>query len=95
MRTAQYMTHQRGVTRIDELAFHSGLNVGQYERRFAEEVDVTPKLFARVTRLGMAVDKKRLAPDRSWASVAHEWGYFDQMHMVRDFQSLGGDAPVP
>jgi AraC-like DNA-binding protein len=89
------MTHQRGVTRIDELAFHSGLNVGQYERRFAEEVDVTPKLFARVTRLGMAVDKKRLAPDRSWASVAHEWEYFDQMHMVRDFQSLGGDAPAP
>ena len=93
MKTAQYMTQQRGVTRIDELAFHSGLSVRQYERRFAEEVGVTPKLFARVTRFGMALDKKRQAPDRSWASVAHELGYFDQMHMVRDFQSLGGDAP--
>lgn len=93
MKTAKYMTHQRGVTRIDELAFHSGLGVRQYERRFVEEVGVTPKLFARVTRFGMALDEKRLAPYRSWASVAHELGYFDQMHMVRDFQSLGGDAP--
>jgi AraC-like DNA-binding protein len=93
MKTAQYMTRQRGVTRINELAFHSGLSVRQYERRFGEEVGVTPKLFARVTRFGMALDKKRLAPNLSWASIAHELGYFDQMHMVRDFQSLGGDAP--
>lgn len=93
MKTAQHMTDQGGVTRIDELALHSGLSVRQYERRFVEEVGVTPKLFARVTRFGMALDKKRLAPNLSWASVAHELGYFDQMHMVRDFQSLGGDAP--
>ena len=31
--------------------------------------------------------------ERSWLSIAHELGYFDQMHMIRDFQSLGGDAP--
>jgi AraC-like DNA-binding protein len=93
MKTAHYMTHQRGVMRIDELAFHSGLGVRQYERRFVEEVGVTPKLFARVTRFGMALDAKRLAPDGSWARVAHDLGYFDQMHMVRDFQSLAGAAP--
>jgi hypothetical protein len=23
-------------------------------------------------------------------SVAHQLGYFDQMHMIRDFQSLAG-----
>lgn len=26
-------------------------------------------------------------------SVAHQLGYFDQMHMIRDFQSLGGNLP--
>jgi AraC-like DNA-binding protein len=93
MKTARYMTRQRGITRIDALAFHTGLSVRQYERRFVEEMGVTPKLFARVTRFGMALDEKRLAPDRSWASIAHELAYFDQMHMVRDFQSLGGNAP--
>ncbi len=41
----------------------------------------------------MALDTKRLTPDRSWMSVAHRLGYFDQMHMIRDFQSLGGNLP--
>ncbi len=41
----------------------------------------------------MALDTKRLTPDRSWMSVAHRLGYFDQMHMIRDFQSLGGTVP--
>jgi hypothetical protein len=45
------------------------------------------------TRFQAALDTKRLSPRRSWLSVAHELGYFDQMHMVRDFQSLGGDVP--
>ena len=35
----------------------------------------------------MALDKKRMAPDRSWMSVAHQLGYFDQMHMIRDFRA--------
>jgi transcriptional regulator GlxA family with amidase domain len=67
--------------------------VRQYERRFIEEIGMTPKLFARTIRFQGALDTKRLSPHRSWLSVAHELGYFDQMHMIRDFQSLGGDAP--
>jgi hypothetical protein len=27
-------------------------------------------------------------------SVAHEFGYFDQMHLIRDFHSLAGKAPT-
>jgi hypothetical protein len=38
----------------------------------------------------MALDTKRLAPERSWMSVADQLGYLDQMHLIRDFQSLAG-----
>ncbi|HTF63929.1 MAG TPA: helix-turn-helix domain-containing protein, partial [Edaphobacter sp.] len=69
------------------------VSVRQYERRFLDEVGMTPKLFARTTRFQNALDAKRLFPTLSWMNIAHELGYFDQMHMVRDFQSLGGDAP--
>jgi hypothetical protein len=41
----------------------------------------------------MALDTKRIAPQRSWMSVAHELGYFDQMHMIHDFRCLGDNAP--
>jgi transcriptional regulator GlxA family with amidase domain len=75
-------------------ADHARLSVRQYERRFLEEVGLTPKTFARTTRFQRALDAKRFYPQRTWLSIAHEFGYFDQMHMVRDFQILGGDAPT-
>ncbi len=93
MKSAQHMFHHKGATRIGELANYTALSVRQYERRFAEETGMTPKLFARITRFQTALDEKRMKPYRSWLSIAHEFGYFDQMHMVRDFQNLGGDAP--
>lgn len=93
IKTAQHMLGRKGAVRIDDVAYHAALSVRQYERRFMEEVGMTPKLFARTTRYQKALDAKRLSPGRSWLSIAHEFGYFDQMHMVRDFQLLGGHSP--
>jgi AraC-like DNA-binding protein len=93
LKTAHYAYRNDGLIRIEDLANHSGLSLRQYERRFATEIGFTPKLFARITRFQMALDTKRRAPQRSWMYIAHQLGYFDQMHMVRDFQSLGGALP--
>jgi transcriptional regulator GlxA family with amidase domain len=80
--------------RIGEVANHTALSLRQFERRFADEIGLRPKLFARITRFQMALDVKRVASHRSWLRVAHQLRYFDQMHMIRDFQSLGGGSPV-
>jgi methylphosphotriester-DNA--protein-cysteine methyltransferase len=93
MKAAQYMLRRKGAVRIDVIAFHAALSVRQFERRFAEEAGMAPKLFAKTARFQNALDAKRLSPSSSWLSVAHELGYFDQMHMIRDFQRLGGSAP--
>ena len=94
MLSAQHIIRLMGATRIDEVANHTALSLRQFERRFADEIGLRPKLFARITRFQMALDVKRVASHRSWLSVAHQLGYFDQMHMIRDFQSLGGGSPV-
>jgi AraC-like DNA-binding protein len=93
MRAAQHMLGCKGAVRIDEIAFHAALSVRQFERRFAEEAGMAPKLFAQTARFQNALDAKRLSPSRSWLSVAHELNYSDQMHMIRDFQRFGGSAP--
>ena len=92
--TAHYMLDCNGAIRIGEIADQARLSVRQYERRFWDEVGLTPKTFARTTRFQRALDAKRFFPQRTWLSIAHEFGYSDQMHMVRDFQTLGGDAPT-
>lgn len=93
MRTAAHMIQRKGAVRIDELARHAGLGLRQYECRFTDELGMPPKLFSRITRFQMALDTKRLERHRSWLSIAHELGYFDQTHMVRDFQNLSGEVP--
>jgi AraC-like DNA-binding protein len=93
METAHHAYCRDGAIRVQDLAAHSSLSLRQYERRFVTEIGFTPKLFARIVRFQMALDTKRIAPQRSWMSVAHELGYFDQMHMVHDFRCLSGNAP--
>ncbi len=94
MKAAAHLFQQRGTLRIQQLAIKSGLSTRQFERRFAESTGIAPKLFGRITRFQMALDGKLSAPDRTWLSIAHEFGYHDQMHMIRDFHGLGGASPA-
>jgi AraC-like DNA-binding protein len=92
-KTADHIFQQKGILRIDQLAAQASMSFRTFERRFVEEIGIPPKLFARITRFQMVLDAKRNAPDGSWLHLAHEFGYFDQMHMIRDFRTLGGAAP--
>jgi AraC-like DNA-binding protein len=94
MQTAQHVSDCNGSARVDKLAYHATLSLRQYQRRFIEDVGITPKLFARTARFQAALDIKRMSPQRSWLGIAHELGYFDQMHMIRDFRILGGHPPA-
>ena len=93
LKTAHFVYGNNGAARIEDLAHQSGLSLRQYERRFSTAIGITPKLFARIARFQLAVDMKRGAPRQSWMNIAHQLGYFDQMHTVRDFQSLGRTLP--
>jgi hypothetical protein len=53
-----------------------------------------PKLFARIARFEAALDGKSRFAARSWTDVAHQFGYYDQMHMVHDFGELTGGTPT-
>lgn len=93
MKSAVHTFECRGRCSIQQLAQHSGLSLRHFERRFLNEIGMRPKLFARITRFQMALDQKLHSPCRSWLNISHELGYHDQMHMIRDFQGLGGATP--
>jgi AraC-like DNA-binding protein len=85
---------KRGALRVDSAAASAGLSIRQFERRFAERVGLAPKRYARIVRFSSALEAKLLAPNRPWADIAHEFGYYDQMHMVRDFERFAGESPA-
>jgi methylphosphotriester-DNA--protein-cysteine methyltransferase len=91
--SALHVLRFQGTPSISNLANDAALSVRQFERRFVQEIGMAPKLFARIARYQSALDSKLASPARSWLGVAHEFGYHDQMHMIRDFQSLSGSSP--
>lgn len=72
--------------RISALANDAGLSVRQFERDFLQQVGIRPKLYARIVRFEAALDSKARSFTKSWTNVAHQFGYYDQMHMVHDFE---------
>jgi AraC-like DNA-binding protein len=76
---------------ITELAKTLGLSRRTLERRFQIHIGATPKKYARIVRLRNAMFQRRTLSN--WAEVAYAAGYYDQSHMIHDFQELYGMPP--
>lgn len=84
----------RGLIKIDQLASEACLSIRQFERVFQQRIGLPPKHFSRLVRFGQAWIMKQQQPAASWINIAHASGYFDQMHLIRDFQEFAGVNPT-
>jgi AraC-like DNA-binding protein len=91
---AEHIFSRRGAIRISDVASQTALSLRQFQRNFIENIGIAPKLFARVARFQSALDAKIASPQRAWLEIAHDLQYHDQMHMIHDFQRLGGAVPT-
>lgn len=92
-RQATRLRQMRGMVPIQDLADASGLSLRHFQRRFRALTGLNPKHYARICRIGHAVHRKELEPETSWTALAHESGYADQSHFIRDFKALTGTLP--
>ena len=81
--------------RVEEMARSACLSERQFRRRFMEEVGISPSRFASICRLQQVVQARHKNPLQSWRSLAFEWGYTDQSHLLKDMKSLLGMAGAP
>lgn len=79
---------------IEKIASLACLSLRQFERKCAERIGMSPKSFARIARFSRAYRLKEARPGLSWTQIAHEAGYFDQMHFIRDFKQFAGVTPT-
>jgi len=87
-----HATH--GAAPLGDLAAESGLSPRQFRRAFKARVGVSPKLYSRILRLNAALEAKRARPAITWTEIAHQFGWFDQAHLDKDFVDLAGASPV-
>ena len=76
---------------ITTLARTLGLSERSLERRFQIHIGTTPKKYARIVRLRSTIFQREKFSN--WAEVAYVAGYYDQSHMINDFQELYGMSP--
>ena len=93
MNAALCMFRANGSVRLNDVASHLSLGMRQFERNFLSEIGLSPKLFSRVARFQTALETRIRQQDIRWANLANEFGYHDQMHMIKDFQKLSGLTP--
>ena len=78
---------------IENIALQACMSLRQFERKSLERIGLPPKYFSRMIRFSRAFKLKELHPGKPWIHIAHECGYFDQMHFIRDFKSFAGFSP--
>ena len=77
--------------RLSEVAERVGVGERYLRSLFAREIGLSPKQFARVSRVRAVL---AMAGRRQWATVAEEAGFFDQAHMIGDFREVMGVPPA-
>jgi AraC-like DNA-binding protein len=95
-RSLAALAQDRGMHTVGQAAAKLNTSVRQLERKCLEFAGMTPQTMVRVARFLHALRLKRaLKQNRSitWTEVAHASGYYDQMHLIRDFHLLGGAKP--
>ncbi|HKV33796.1 MAG TPA: helix-turn-helix domain-containing protein [Pyrinomonadaceae bacterium] len=83
---------RRGLVSVDQLAAYAGVSSRQLERRFLQEVGLGPKLLARIVRFQQVF--RAVESNPAWAEVAVECGYYDQAHLIRDFNQFAQQTPA-
>jgi AraC-like DNA-binding protein len=93
---------------VREVAAHVELSQRHFIQLFTSQVGLSPKLFCRLLRFQRAwtlaqqsgsVRRGHVQPERAicevdWAQLAVECGYFDQSHLIRDFQQFSSSTPT-
>ncbi len=91
-RLEHYIRERKGMVLVNELAELAGLSERQLQRRFKEEVGLSPKAFCSVVRFNHVYSEMKRTGKLD-LDVALACGYFDESHMMKDLSYFLGKAP--
>ena len=79
---------------VSRIAEELGLSRRTLERIFREQVGLPPRQFIRNVRFQKVLTRIKLGPSRlSHTFLAHEFGYVDHSHLIKEFRALAQRPP--
>jgi AraC-like DNA-binding protein len=93
MRTTARVVESAGKCTVAELADAESLSPRQLRRRFLAAAGLPPQEFIRVWRWRCCAVGMGTEDSTDWTTLAAEYGYADQPHLVREFRHAIGLTP--
>lgn len=83
----------KGSVALKDLQDEMKLSERGFQRRFDQQVGISPKLFSRVCRFQASLDQLKNNRYVNLSDVAFDNGYADQSHFIRSFKEFAGFSP--
>jgi len=80
-------------TTVSSVTAKLGISANRFIEVFRDQVGLTPKVFCRIKRFQLALQRIRAQQKINWPGVAMDCGYFDQSHFIHDFRAFSGINP--
>lgn len=87
------IVRSKGNIHVENLAKEACMSRRNFERKFLEEVGVSPKSYARLRRFGYTCSLMAGKRKMKLSDVFYKTGYYDQSHFIRDFKYFSGRSP--
>jgi AraC-like DNA-binding protein len=78
---------------VNTVADELGVSERHLRRVFREAFGIGPKAFARLARFQRALRAASADGRVAWAAIAADAGYYDQAHLIAEFQAIAGAPP--
>lgn len=82
-----------GMISIEKLSEDLKIGKRHLERKFLSNVGLSLKLFSRIIRFNNALQLIENKDFRNFTNVAHDGGFYDQAHFIKDFKYFTGLNP--
>lgn len=79
---------------ISQVAAKVNLSQKRFIQVFSNELGLTPKLFSRIQRFNRVIRSAVPLSDVDWPETAMSFGYFDQAHLIHEFQEFSNLTPT-
>ncbi len=85
--------NSKGTIPIHKLREQLYITERTFERRFAKEIGVTPKQFAKITQFSFSLNQIQESDYTRLTNVAYANNFSDQSHFIRTFKRYTGHTP--
>ncbi len=99
--TSPYVDHAlaviasaQGNASIRDIAKKVGISERSLERLFSRYVGTTPKAYSRIVRFQSVLREIEGAESPDILDTALAFGYYDQSHLINDFNQFSGSSPA-